>query len=50
MHGLPVARAGLGLFACGADGAANPSPDVDLVVQINREQDVADAVAVQWMR
>ena len=46
MHGLPVACAGLRLFPRGTDSAANATPDVDLIVQINRKLDVADAVSV----
>ena len=42
--GLHVGGGGLGLFAGGGDAAADAAPEVDLVVEVERELKVGDAV------
>ena len=46
--GLEVGGGGLGLFAGGADGAADAAPEIDFVAEVDGEQDVAGAVVVAW--
>ena len=47
---LAVACACLGLFASGANAATNASPDINLVVQVDRDLYVAETVATDTVR